>query len=214
MKNMKDCFRSDTKPCRFTRFKVIIGLNLETAKAGEAQTRSLRDKSDTSLDIPEIMKTIDRYECSGHKVGMRYLRKPANDNSSRKERMFRDSYMACDDDVEVTTPLTENYYEPDDFIDPMTPERLVSSAEEEYNNFLEAKMKKQDDDPSIPFFARCLISDSINYSAWLSLKEAEEKRYDNFLEEKMKEQGDDSNIPFFARCLLKDQPFSLIEVLS
>lgn len=152
---MQTCFTSDTKLTRFSNFKLVIGMTLDTAKAGEAITRSLRDKEDTCLDIPKIMKTIKKAKCSGYRVGPHDWNKPFNDDRFKEEKMFLDKNQPSDDDCEVTTPLTETYYNRELLIEAMTPERLAMSSEKETYRFRNA----MGEDSEIPFWARALFDE-------------------------------------------------------
>lgn len=151
---MQTCFTSDTKLTRFSNFKLVIGMTLDTAKAGEAITRSLRDKEDTCLDIPKLMKAA-KMSVHGYKVGSHDWNKPI-ENNHREEKMFARAYgMPCEDDVEYTTPLTETYYNEDKLIESMTPERLAIDSEKHTYKFRNAMGK----DSEIPFWARALFDE-------------------------------------------------------
>lgn len=148
------CFKSDTKAARFSTIKLVcFGMTLDTIKAGEAITRSLR-KKDTCLDIPEIMKTIKKGKCVGYRVGSHDWNKPFNDDRFKEEKMFKDG-LPSDDDCEVTTPLTETYYNRELLIEAMTPERLAIDSENHTNRFRHAIGKVSE----IPFWARALFDE-------------------------------------------------------
>lgn len=151
---MQTCFTSDTKLVRFSTIKLVcFGMTFDTAKAGEAITRSLRDKKDICLDIPEIMKAA-KMRVHGYKVGSHDWNKPFNDDRFKEEKMFKDG-LPSDDDCEVTTPLTETYYNRELLIEAMTPERLAMSSEKETYRFRNALGEDND----IPFWARALFDE-------------------------------------------------------
>lgn len=149
------CHKMVTKAARFSTVKLVIGMNLDTIGAGEALTRSLRDKKDTCLDIPEIMKTIKKGKCSGYRVGPHDWNKPFNDDRFKEEKMFLDRNQPSDDDCEITTPLTETYYNRELLIESITPERLAMNSEKETYRFRNAIGK----DSEIPFWARALFDE-------------------------------------------------------
>lgn len=153
---MQKCRKNVVKAARFSNFKLVIGMTLDTAKAGEAITRSFRDKKDVCLDIPEIMKAA-KMRVHGFKVGPNDWSRE-NDYSSnlKEEKMFARSYgMPCEDADEYTTPLSETYYTRDEFIESMTPERLAIDSEKHTYKFRNALGK----DSEIPFWARALFDE-------------------------------------------------------
>lgn len=153
------CHKNVAKAARFSTIKrVCYGMTLDTVKAGEAITRSLRDKKDTCLNIPEIMR-VAKMRVHGYKVGSHDWNKPFNDDRFKEEKMFKDG-LPSDDDCEVTTPLTETYYNRELLIEAMTPERLAMASENHRYRFRNALGEDEGSDiPFIPFWAKVLFDE-------------------------------------------------------